>query len=98
MRAWPFNIRQLQQTLTTASLLASGDGTITADALAEILDQDDGLPENPDDVRRLRTELLRHLADHHGDTDAVARLMNRDPYQIHRWLQRFDLKPESFGG
>jgi len=23
-------------------------------------------------------------------------VMNRDPYQIHRWLQRFDLKPESF--
>src|SRR5690606_34372594 len=28
-RAWPFNVRQLAQTLTTASLLASGDGTIT---------------------------------------------------------------------
>lgn len=95
-RAWPFNIRQLRQTLTTASLLASGDGTITADALAEILDQDDGLPENPDDVRRLRDELMRHLAEHDGDADAVARAMSRDPYQIHRWLQRFDLKPDTF--
>jgi transcriptional regulator with PAS, ATPase and Fis domain len=96
MRAWPFNIRQLRQTLTTASLLASGDGTITADALAEILDEDDGLPENPDDVRRLRAELVRHLAEHHGDTDAVARTMSRDAYQIHRWLQRFELRAESF--
>lgn len=96
MRAWPFNIRQLRQTLTTASLLASGDGTITADALAEILDRDDGLPENPDDVRRLRAELVRLLSTHQGDADAVARTMNRDPYQIHRWLQRFDLRPESF--
>jgi DNA-binding NtrC family response regulator len=96
MRAWPFNIRQLRQTLATASLLASGDGTITADALAEILDQDDGLPENPDDVRRLRAELVRHLAEHRGDTDAVARAMNRDAYQIHRWLQRFDLRAETF--
>ncbi|MCH9686331.1 MAG: hypothetical protein K0V04_33170, partial [Deltaproteobacteria bacterium] len=87
---------QLRQTLATASLLSSGDGTITADALAEILDQDDGLPENPDDVRRLRAELMRHMADNHGDADAVARTMNRDPYQIHRWLQRFDLQPESF--
>ena len=95
-RAWPFNIRQLRQTLTTASLLASGDGTITADALAEILDQDDGLPESPDGVRQLRTELLQHLAEHQGDTDTVARMMNRDPYQIHRWLQRFDLEPDSF--
>lgn len=96
LRAWPFNIRQLRQSLATASLLSSGDGTITADALVEILDQDDGLPENPDDVRRLRAELLQHLAAQQGDTNAVARVMNRDPYQIHRWLQRFDLKPESF--
>ncbi|MCX4245705.1 sigma-54-dependent Fis family transcriptional regulator [Paraliomyxa miuraensis] len=96
MRAWPFNIRQLRQTLATASLLSSGDGTITADALAEILDQDDGLPENPDDVRRLRAELVQRLAEHQGDTDAVARAMSRDPYQIHRWLQRFDLHPETF--
>jgi transcriptional regulator with PAS, ATPase and Fis domain len=96
MRAWPFNIRQLRQTLATASLLASGDGTITADALAEILDQDDGLPENPDDVRRLRADLVRLLAEHAGDTDAVARAMDRDAYQVHRWLQRFDLRAESF--
>lgn len=96
VRAWPFNIRELRQTLATASLLASGDGTITADALAEILDQDDGLPESPDDVRRLRADLVRLLAQHHGDADAVARTMSRDPYQIHRWLQRFDLRPETF--
>jgi len=96
MRAWPFNIRQLRQTLTTASLLTSGDGTITADALGEILDRDDGLPENPDDVRRLRAELVQELAENQGDTDGVARSMGRDPYQIHRWLQRFDLKPDSY--
>lgn len=95
-RAWPFNVRQLQQTLTTASLLASGDGTITADALSEILEEDDGLPQNPDEVRRLRAELVRNLAKHSGDTDEVARSMNRDPYQIHRWLERFALHPESY--
>lgn len=95
-RAWPFNVRQLSQTLTTASLLASGDGTITADALAEILEEDDGLPQSPDEVRRLRAELVRNLAKHEGDTDQVARAMNRDPYQIHRWLERFALHPESY--
>jgi DNA-binding NtrC family response regulator len=95
-RAWPFNVRQLSQTLTTASLLASGDGTVTADALAEILEEDDGLPQSPDEVRRLRAELVRNLAKHEGDTDEVAREMNRDPYQIHRWLERFALHPESY--
>jgi DNA-binding NtrC family response regulator len=95
-RAWPFNVRQLHQTLTTASLLASGDGTITADALAEILEEDDGLPQSPDEVRRLRAELVRNLAQHSGDTDQVARAMNKDPYLIHRWLERFALQPESY--
>ena len=95
-RAWPFNVRQLSQTLITASLLTSGDGTITADALSEILEEDDGLPQNPDEVRRLRAELVRYLAKHAGNTDEVARAMNRDPYQIHRWLERFALHPESY--
>ncbi len=97
-RAWPFNVRQLTQTLTTASLLASGDGTITADALAEILEQDDGLPQSPDEVRRIRAELVRHLAKHHGNTDEIASAMGRDPYQIQRWLERFALRPESYRG
>ncbi|MEM6291923.1 MAG: sigma 54-interacting transcriptional regulator [Myxococcota bacterium] len=95
-RAWPFNVRQLTQTITTASLLASGDGTITADALAEILEQDDGLPQSPDEVRRIRADLVRHLAKFHGDTDGIASAMGRDPYQIQRWLERFELQPESY--
>ena len=41
---------------------------------------------------------MKALADNDGDPDAVARAMGRDPYQIHRWLQRFDLEPGSFDG
>lgn len=96
MRAWPFNIRQVEQTLTTTSLLSSGDGTITAEAIAEVLDQDDGLPENPDDVRRVRADLVKRLSEHGGDAEAVARAMNRDPFQIHRWIQRFDLDTTAY--
>ncbi|MEM6995848.1 MAG: sigma 54-interacting transcriptional regulator [Myxococcota bacterium] len=91
VRAWPFNVRQLRQTLTTASLLTSGDGTITSDALAEVLDEDDGLPENPDEVRRVRAELLRHLAEHQGDPVATAQAMGMEIGQIGRWIERFDL-------
>lgn len=91
LRAWPFNVRQLRQTLTTASLLSSGDGTITADGLAEVLEQDDGLPENPDEVRRVRAELLRQLTEHDGDATATARAMGMEPGQIGRWIERFDL-------
>lgn len=91
VRAWPFNVRQLRQTLTTASLLSSGDGTITSDALSEVLDQDDGLPENPDEVRRVRADLVRNLAEHGGDTDAAARAMGMEPRQLGRWIERFDL-------
>ena len=94
--AWPFNVRQVQQTLSTAALLASGDGTLTADALAEVLEQDDGLPQNPDEVRALRDELVRQLSRAGGDADRIARDMNRPPQQIERWLERFALRPESY--
>lgn len=93
---WPFNVRQLQQTLATAALLASGDGTLTADALAEVMEQDDGLPQNPDEVRALRDELVRHLSRLRGDADTLARDLNRSPQQIQRWLERFALEPERF--
>jgi transcriptional regulator of acetoin/glycerol metabolism len=94
--AWPFNVRQLRQTLGTAALLASGDGTITADALAEVLEHDDGLPENPDEVRTLRDELLRSLARCSGDPERIAKEMNRSTVQIQRWLERFAISSESF--
>jgi DNA-binding NtrC family response regulator len=96
LRAWPFNIRQVEQTLATTSLLSSGDGTITAEAIAEVLDQDDGLPESPDDVRRVRAELVKRLAEHGGDFEAVARAWGRDAFQIQRWIRRFDLEASAY--
>lgn len=96
MRAWPFNIRQLHQTLSTAALLTSGEGTLTADALAEVLEQDDGLPHNPDEVRQTRAELIDLLTTYSGDIEQIASVMNRDEFQIHRWLERFALVPESY--
>jgi transcriptional regulator of acetoin/glycerol metabolism len=94
--AWPFNVRQLEQTLSTAALIASGDGTLTADALAEVLEQDDGLPQSPDEVRALRDELVRNLTRCSGDPDRVARTMNRTPQTIHKWLEKFAIEPKSF--
>jgi len=94
--AWPFNVRQLEQTLSTAALIASGDGTLTADALAEVLEQDDGLPQSPDEVRALRDELVRNLTRCSGDPDRVARTMNRSTQTIHKWLEKFAIEPKSF--
>ena len=95
-RAWPFNVRQLGQAINTVSLVASGDGTITADALAEILEQDEGLPQSPDEVRALRATLVKNLAKHQGDLDAVAHAMSREPVQVERWLERFALSADSY--
>jgi len=94
--AWPFNVRQLRQSLNTAALLASGDGTITADALAEVLEHDDGLPENPDEVRTLRDTLMRSVARCSGDPERIAKEMNRSTVQIQRWLERFAISSETF--
>jgi transcriptional regulator with PAS, ATPase and Fis domain len=95
-RAWPFNVRQLEQSINTVSLLASGDGTITADALGEIIDQDEGLPQNPDEVRSLRADLVKNLAACHGDLDDVASAMNKDRLHVERWLERFALSADSY--
>jgi hypothetical protein len=88
---WPFNVRQLRQTLGTAALLASGDGTITADALAEVLERDDGMPENPDEVRLLRDSLLRAMARCGADPERLAVELQRTPAEVERWIERFAL-------
>jgi transcriptional regulator of acetoin/glycerol metabolism len=47
---------------------------------------------------RLRAELSAELTRTHGNVSEVARTMGKTRMQIHRWMKRFGIVPESFRG
>jgi DNA-binding NtrC family response regulator len=55
-------------------------------------------PSRPltDEDERLRTELSAELTRTHGNVSEVARTMGKTRMQIHRWMKRFGITPESF--
>jgi transcriptional regulator with GAF, ATPase, and Fis domain len=57
-------------------------------------------PSRPlsEDEERLRAELSAELARTHGNVSEVARTMGKTRMQIHRWMKRFAITPESFRG
>lgn len=93
---WPYNVRELEQTIATASILAGSDGEITREVLDEIVERRSDMPRSPDTVRELRAELVDRLARTGGDTAEMARQMDRDQKEIQRWLERFELRPEAY--
>jgi DNA-binding NtrC family response regulator len=93
---WPFNLRQLGQTLTAASILTSEDGGITRELVDEVLGGGDSFPDSPSDIQVLREQLIRELSDHGGDVTAVALALGRERREVDQWLTRFDLVPTAY--
>ena len=54
-------------------------------------------PHSEED-ERLRVELSAELTRTHGNVSEVARTMGKTRMQIHRWMKRFGITPESFCG
>ncbi|MGB1698521.1 MAG: sigma-54-dependent transcriptional regulator, partial [Nannocystaceae bacterium] len=98
IHSWPFNIRELKQTLSTAIVLSSAGGSITLDMIEEIMNRREGLPQTPESVEELRRELIRNLAKHESSVPHVARAMGRDVAEIIRLIERFGLHSESSAG
>jgi len=93
---WPFNVRELAQTLATATILAGEEGEITNEIVEEILDRRRDIPQTPSRVQELRSELIARLVEHGGNTVAVAQAMSCDTEDIRRWIERFDLTADTF--
>ncbi len=93
---WPFNLRQLAQTLTATTILASEGGRITRDLLDEVLRGGGELPQAPEEVLELHQRLIQELSDHAGDVTAVAEALGRERREIDHWLARFDLAPGAY--
>jgi len=107
---WPLNIRELAQVLTTALALAEGaplDVHHFPDAIANAQTTPSRPPTeppekaspperpNPDD---LRGELVALLEKHRGNITEVAKTMGKTRMQIHRWMQRFGVDPNTYRG
>ncbi|HWO23868.1 MAG TPA: sigma 54-interacting transcriptional regulator [Kofleriaceae bacterium] len=97
---WPLNIRELQQCLTVAAALAPR-GVIEVEhlSLTPGVAPRGAVPERePADPEALRETLIALLERHRGNISHVARDMGKARMQIHRWLQRFQLDPDTFRG
>lgn len=94
--SWPFNVRELHQTLATASILAGTNGEISRDLLDDILASRRDMPQSPESVSELRAKLVSELAKTGGDTVEVARALAREPKEIHRWIERFEIEPDAY--
>jgi hypothetical protein len=99
--AWPLNVRELEQHLSVAVTLAEG-GVIEPSHLPETVKvPPPGAPaptakrEDPD---ALRSHLVALLEKHQGKVSHVARDMGKARMQIYRWMQRFGINPNDFGG
>ncbi len=97
---WPLNVRELEQALATAQVLA-GNEAIRAEHLPDTVrtGRPPGAPRpvvlNEND-QRVRDQVVAALREHQGNVSAVARALDKDRKQIQRWIKRFGLDPGSY--
>jgi len=97
---WPLNMRELHQAMASAVALATGDvielahlpAELTAPPPAPAAPAEAGPSE--DDVLRDRVVALLH--EHGGNVTAVARAVGKAPAQVHRWMRRFGIDPDTY--
>jgi transcriptional regulator with PAS, ATPase and Fis domain len=100
---WPLNIRELENCLRTAVVLAD-EGPILVEHLPEpIRTGDSAKPkrsqpasELSDEQREHRNELDALFREHKGNLSAVARALGKDRKQVQRWTKRYELDPADY--
>ena len=100
---WPLNIRELDNCLRAATVLARG-GAIAEEHLPEQLRMALQSPtaEPSRDwsgaEREQRDELIQLFRQHQGNVSAVARQLGKARTQVQRWLKRYQLDPRDYLG
>lgn len=97
---WPLNIRELQQCLLVSAALAS-HSVIEAEHFPIVSGSGSrpGLIDRElDDPGVLRETLIALLQEHRGNISYIARDLGKARMQIHRWMRRFNLDPNTFRG
>jgi transcriptional regulator with AAA-type ATPase domain len=97
-RRWPLNVRELEQTLQAAVVLARDGGQIEVAHLGQAPLPSSEIPTAPCELEgpELAEQVLDALRRHEGNVSAVAREMGKARMQIHRWMERFGFDPERF--
>jgi transcriptional regulator of acetoin/glycerol metabolism len=97
---WPLNIRELHQAIASAVALATDDVIEPKHLPAELTappappaSTPGGAPPADD---ALRDRIVGLLHEHRGNVTAVARVLGKAPAQIHRWMRRFGIDPDSY--
>jgi transcriptional regulator with PAS, ATPase and Fis domain len=97
---WPLNVREVEQALTTAQVLARSE-PVRAEHLPDTV-RSGRPPGAPKPValsetdQKVRDQVVAALRDHQGNVSAVARALDKDRKQIQRWIKRFGLDPTTF--
>jgi transcriptional regulator with AAA-type ATPase domain len=97
---WPLNVRELEQALATAQVLAGAE-LVRAEHLPDTV-RSGRPPGAPRPVvlseadQKVRDQVVAALRDHQGNVSAVARALDKDRKQIQRWIKRFGLDPTSY--
>ena len=97
---WPLNVRELEQALATAQVLA-GASAVRADHLPDTV-RSGRPPGAPRPVvlseldQKVRDQVVAALREHQGNVSAVARALDKDRKQIQRWIKRFGLDPSTY--
>jgi pSer/pThr/pTyr-binding forkhead associated (FHA) protein len=98
---WPLNIRELDNCLRAATVLARG-GSIGEEHLPEQLrSEPDQRPraaaaELSLADRDQRDQLIQLFREHRGNVSAVARHLGKARTQVQRWLKRYQLDPRDY--
>jgi transcriptional regulator with AAA-type ATPase domain len=98
--SWPLNVRELEQALATAQVLAGAE-FVRAEHLPDTVrsGRPPGAPRPvvlSDADQKVRDQVVSALRDHQGNVSAVARALDKDRKQIQRWIKRFGLDPTTY--
>jgi transcriptional regulator with GAF, ATPase, and Fis domain len=97
---WPLNVRELEQALATAQVLARNE-LVRAEHLPDTV-RSGRPPGAPRPIvlseldQKVRDQVVTALREHQGNVSAVARALDKDRKQIQRWIKRFGLDPSSY--
>src|SRR5262249_3502508 len=103
---WPLNIRELEQALAAAAILAQG--TIELDHLPAAVRRVPTVAVEPATASASAEELLKAADEqrraqmialfqvHEGNVPAVARAMGKAPMQVRRWAKRYAINPDDY--
>jgi transcriptional regulator of acetoin/glycerol metabolism len=96
---WPYNVRELEQRLRTAVVLATDGRIQLAHAWSEGArrsgDDRDVQTLSPED-EALRADLLAKLSEHGGNVTHVGEALGKRRTTVQRWMRRLGIDPDRF--